>query len=453
VWQAVCAEGDVQRVRAQGERSEEAKARRVRIEVAAQVIDDVERDYLMQVVASGRYAAGLWTERFEREFAAWWGVRSCLLVNSGSSANLLAMSALMSPALGDRALKPGDEVITAACGFPTTVNPIVQNGLVPVFIDCELETYNAKLGALAAAVGPRTRAVILAHTLGNPFDAAHVAEFCHVRGLFFIEDCCDASGATWQGQKVGTFGDLATVSFYPAHHMSMGEGGAVLSGTRFRKIVESYRDWGRDCWCAPGCDDTCGKRLGWQLGSLPEGYDHKYTYAHRGYNLKATEFQAALGCAQLQKVDGFILQRRRNMAELWTMLDNAVSWLGLPTWSWPDWSPFGLPLRVLPGAPMTRDALCAYLWSHGIATRLLFAGNITRHPAYADVNYRMVGELRNSDEVMNSVFWVGVHPGLGVKELQYVAEALRETKPMAAVEIEHQDREATESPAPILAPG
>lgn len=400
----------------------------MRVEVAAQVIDDVERDYLMQVVASGRYAAGPWTERFEREFASWWGVRSCLLVNSGSSANLLAVSALMSPALGDRALVAGDEVITAACGFPTTVNPIVQNGLVPVFIDCELETYNANLAALESAVSSRTRGLILAHTLGNPFDARRVAEFCRERNLWFIEDCCDAVGATWDGQRVGTFGDLATVSFYPAHHMSMGEGGAVLSGTRFRKIVESYRDWGRDCWCAPGCDDTCGKRLGWQLGSLPEGYDHKYTYAHRGYNLKATEFSAALGCAQLQKVDGFIRKRRENAWDLRRLLKD-ISWLAVPRGlSHPGHekgsSPFGLPLRVLPGAPMTRDALCAYLWSKGIATRLLFAGNITRHPAYADVNYRVVGELRNSDEVMNSVFWVGVHPGLGATELQYVAETL-----------------------------
>ena len=396
----------------------------MRVEVAQQITDHVEADYLSQVVASGRYAAGPWTERFEREFAAWWGVRSCLLVNSGSSANLLAISALMSPALGDRALKPGDEVITTACGFPTTVNPIVQNGLVPVFIDCELETYNADCSLLEAACGPRTRALILAHTLGNPFDAAAVAAFCRDRGLWFIEDCCDAVGATWNGQRVGTFGDLSTVSFYPAHHMSMGEGGAVLSGTRFRKIVESYRDWGRDCWCPCGEDNTCGKRLDWQLGTLPHGYDHKYTYAHRGYNLKATEFSAALGCAQLQKVDGFIAKRRENAGMLWMMLMQRVPWLRRPWVNTNHWSPFGLPLRVLPEAPMTRDALCAYLWSHGIATRLLFAGNITRHPAYADVNYRIVGELRNSDEVMNSVFWVGVHPGLGVEELTYVAETL-----------------------------
>jgi CDP-6-deoxy-D-xylo-4-hexulose-3-dehydrase len=395
----------------------------MRVEVAQQITDHVEADYLSQVVASGRYAAGPWTARFEREFADWWGVRSCLLVNSGSSANLLAISALMSPALGDRALKPGDEVITAACGFPTTVNPIVQNGLVPVFIDCELETYNADLSQLEAALGPRSRAVILAHTLGNPYDAGRLKSFCDEHDLFFIEDCCDAVGATWAGQRVGTFGDLSTVSFYPAHHMSMGEGGAVLSGTRFRKIVESYRDWGRDCWCAPGCDDTCGKRLGWQLGTLPEGYDHKYTYAHRGYNLKATEFSAALGCAQLRKVDGFIEKRQENAGHLRMWIDKRVPWLKVPAWSnWASW--FGLPLRVMPGAPMTRDALCAYLWSHGIATRLLFAGNITRHPAYADVNYRVVGELRNSDEVMNSVFWIGVHPGLGVAELQYVAETL-----------------------------
>lgn len=398
----------------------------MRVEVAKQIIDNVERDYLLQVVASGRYAAGPWTERFEREFASWWGVRSCLLMNSGSSANLLAVSALMSPALGDRALVAGDEVITAACGFPTTVNPIVQNGLVPVFIDCELETYNARLEVLEEARSPRTRGVMLAHTLGNPFDAARVRAFCRMHGLWFIEDCCDAVGATWEGQSVGTFGDLATVSFYPAHHMSMGEGGAVLSGTRFRKIVESYRDWGRDCWCCPNESGTCGKRQGWQLGTLPFGYDHKYTYAHRGYNMKATEFQAALGCAQLQKVDHFITKRFKNFVWLCDAL-SAIPWLALPQDNGNrGQSPFGLPLRVLPNAPMTRDELCAYLWSKGIATRLLFAGNITRHPAYADVNYRVVGELRNSNEVMNSVFWVGVHPGLGAEELRYIAQTLQE---------------------------
>lgn len=385
------------------------------------------------VAASGRWAGGLKTAEFEAAFASWWGIRECVLCNSGSSANLLAVSALTSPALGERRLRAGDEVITAACGFPTTVNPIVQNGLLPVFIDCELETYNADLSALEAAWSPRTKAVILAHTLGNPYDVARVRRFCDERGLWLIEDCCDAVGSTWNMQPVGTFGDFATVSFYPAHHLSMGEGGAVLTKSPLlRKIVESFRDWGRDCWCAPGCDDTCGKRLGWSLGTLPAGYDHKYTYAHRGFNLKATEFQAAIGLEQLKRLDGFIEKRRENATNLYYALQ-PVRWLTRPGWSDDGlWSPFGLPLRVLPNAPMTRDELCRHLWSKGIATRLLFAGNLTRHPAYEDVAYRVIGELRNSDTVMNDVFWVGVHPGLGVEELTYVADTLAACTSVAA---------------------
>ena len=403
------------------------------VAVAQQVWGPEEIDAVTAVAASGRWAAGTKTAEFERQFAAWWGIRECVLVNSGSSANLLALSALTSPSLGERRLKPGDEVITAACGFPTTVNPIVQNGLVPVFIDCELETYNADLGNLPAVPSDRTRAVILAHTLGNPFDAARVRRYCDDHGLWFVEDCCDAVGATWEGRGVGTFGDLATVSFYPAHHLSMGEGGAVLTKSpALRKIVESFRDWGRDCWCAPNCDNTCGKRQGWSLGTLPQGYDHKYTYAHRGYNLKATEFQAALGLEQLKRLDGFIEKRRMNIVELIYRIQT-INWLQYPK-AIPGGSvsPFGLPLRVLPNAPMTRDDLCAYLWSKKIATRLLFAGNLTRHPAYSDVTFRVVGDLMNSDTVMRDVFWLGVHPGLGEAELRYVAETLAACTSVAA---------------------
>ena len=395
------------------------------VAVAQQVWGVEEVDAVTAVAASGRWAAGLKTAEFEREFARWWGVRECVLVNSGSSANLLALSALTSPSLGERALKPGNEVITAACGFPTTVNPIVQNGLVPVFIDCELETYNVQLSALEAAVGPRTKAIILAHTLGNPFDADRVRRFAEMHGLWFIEDCCDAVGAAWGGKPVGTFGAVATCSFYPAHHLSMGEGGAVLTKSpALRKIVESFRDWGRDCWCAPGCDDTCGKRLGWQLGSLPAGYDHKYTYAHRGYNLKATEFQAAVGLEQLKRLDGFIFARKGNFEALYVALQR-LPWLALPRWNFAgEWSPFGLPLRVT--SDVSRETIIRHLWEKKIATRLLFAGNLTRHPAYADVAFRVVGELRNSDTVMSTVFWVGVHPGLGEHELAYVAKTLAE---------------------------
>lgn len=404
--------------------------------VAQQIWGAEEIDAVTAVAASGRWAGGLKTAEFERAFARWWGVRECVLTNSGSSANLLALSALTSPALGDRRLVAGDEVITAACGFPTTVNPIVQNGLVPVFVDCELETYNAQIEALERAVMPRSRAVILAHVLGNPFDAGAVREFCDRHGLWFIEDCCDAVGATWAGRPVGTFGDLATVSFYPAHHMSMGEGGAVLTKSPLlRKIVESFRDWGRDCWCAPGCDDTCGKRMGWQLGDLPAGYDHKYSYAHRGYNLKATEFQAALGLEQLKRVDGFIEKRRENAGVLGLFIGSRQNMFARPLWKWQgmkfEASPFGYPLRVLPGGP-SRDDVVRYLWSKKIATRLIFAGNLTRHPAYQGVEYRVSGDLRNSDVVMRDVFWVGVHPGLGVDELTYVADTLASCASVAA---------------------
>jgi CDP-6-deoxy-D-xylo-4-hexulose-3-dehydrase len=373
-------------------------------------------------LTTGRYAA-----RFETEFARWFGIRECVLVNSGSSANLCALMALTSPALGERRLRPGDEVITAAAGFPTTVNPIVQAGCVPVFVDSELRTYNADLSQFERALSPRTRAVILAHTLGSPYDAQAVHDFCRAHDLWMIEDTCDAVGATWHGRQVGTFGDLATVSFYPAHHMTMGEGGAVmLRSPRLRKIVESIRDWGRDCWCAPGKDNTCGKRFDWQLGDLPHGYDHKYTYSHLGYNLKLTDMQAAVGVAQLEKVDGFIAARRRNALRLSERLAR-VSWLALPadpdggSSSW-----FGYPIRVLPGAPVDRNTLVQRLNDRKIGTRLLFAGNLVRQPAYANVAYRVVGDLPNADIIMNDVFWVGTFPGLGDAEIDFVARAIVE---------------------------
>jgi CDP-6-deoxy-D-xylo-4-hexulose-3-dehydrase len=373
-------------------------------------------------LTTGRYA-----KEFERDFARWFGIRECVLVNSGSSANLVAITALTDESLGDRRLRPGDEVITAAAGFPTTVNPIVQNGCVPVFIDSELTTYNADLGRLEAALSPRTKAVILAHTLGNPYDAARVAEFCRAHGLWMIEDTCDALGATWNGAQVGTFGDLATVSFYPAHHMTMGEGGAVMMRSpALRKIVESVRDWGRDCWCESGKDNTCGKRFDWQLGDLPHGYDHKYTYSRIGYNLKLTDMQAAIGVAQLRKVDGFIARRREN-AELLAELLQPIDVLELPgefpggRSSW-----FGYPIRVKPGAPISRNDLCARLNDRKIGTRLVFAGNLTRQPAYAGVTFRTIGELPVADTIMNDVFWVGTYPGLDREAIGYIADAIRE---------------------------
>jgi CDP-6-deoxy-D-xylo-4-hexulose-3-dehydrase len=373
-------------------------------------------------LTTGRYAA-----RFETEFARWFGIRECVLVNSGSSANLCALMALTSPALEERRLLPGDEVITAAAGFPTTVNPIVQAGCVPVFVDSELRTYNADLSQFEHALSPRTRAVMMAHTLGNPYDAQAVHDFCRAHDLWMIEDTCDAVGATWQGRQVGTFGDLATVSFYPAHHMTMGEGGAVMMRSpKLRKIVESIRDWGRDCWCAPGKENTCGKRFDWQLGQLPHGYDHKYTYSHLGYNLKLTDMQAAIGVAQLEKVDGFIAARRRNARRLSDRLAG-VSWLALPaepasgSSSW-----FGYPIRVLPGAPVDRNTLVRRLTDRKIQTRLLFAGNLVHQPAYADVTYRAIGSLSNADTIMNDVFWVGTFPGLGDAEVDFVARAIVE---------------------------
>ncbi|MFB3813487.1 MAG: lipopolysaccharide biosynthesis protein RfbH [Terriglobales bacterium] len=371
-------------------------------------------------LTTGRFAA-----EFEREFARFIGVRSAILVNSGSSANLLALAALTSPKLGERALKPGDEVITVAAGFPTTVNPIVQCGLLPVFVDIEVPTYNVDVKQLEPALSPRTRGITLAHTLGNPFNVAAVTEFARKHNLWLIEDCCDAVGATYAGRNVGTFGDLATVSFYPAHHITMGEGGAVLTNAPLlTTLVESFRDWGRDCWCEPGRDNTCGKRFDWQLGALPRGYDHKYTYSHIGYNLKATDMQAAVGVAQLKKLPAFIAARRRNFAALKTGLKDLEHFLLLPeptANSGPSW--FGFPVMVRPEAPFTRSQIVHYLEERKIATRLLFGGNLTRQPAYHNVKFRVAGELTNTDLVMDRLFWIGVYPGLTAEMLDYVIAA------------------------------
>jgi CDP-6-deoxy-D-xylo-4-hexulose-3-dehydrase len=370
-------------------------------------------------LTTGRFAA-----QFERRFARVFGLRHAMLVNSGSSANLAALSCLTSPSLGSRRLRPGDEVITVAAGFPTTVNPIVQNQMVPVFVDVTIPTYDIDVRQLESARSERTRAVMLAHTLGNPFDLAAVQDFAQRHKLWLVEDCCDAVGATYRGKHVGTFGDLATVSFYPAHHIAMGEGGCVLTNRGpLKKLVESFRDWGRDCWCEPGKDNTCGKRFGWQLGDLPCGYDHKYTYSHVGYNLKLTDMQAAVGVAQLDKLPAFIAARRRNFQTLYDGLRDLEDYFVLPEatpGSEPSW--FGFPLAVRPGAPFTRDEVVRHLEGHKISTRLLFSGNLVRQPAYQDVTYRAVGDLANSDFVMTQVFWIGVYPGLSDAMLQYVIE-------------------------------
>jgi CDP-6-deoxy-D-xylo-4-hexulose-3-dehydrase len=397
------------------------------VPVSGKVFDAAEMRLLVDAsldfwLTTGRYAA-----RFEREFAAWMGVRDCSLVNSGSSANLCAVSALTSAKLGDRRLVPGDEAITVAAGFPTTVNPILQNGLVPVFIDVTIPTYNVDVTQLEAAISPRTRAIVLAHTLGNPFDIAAVSEFARQHKLWLIEDCCDAVGSTYQGRRAGTSGDLATVSFYPAHHITMGEGGAVLTNQPLlRTLVESFRDWGRDCWCDPGCDNTCGKRFDWQLGELPSGYDHKYTYGHIGYNLKLTDMQAAVGVAQLEKLDGFIASRRENFARLREGLRELEEFFVLPeatAGSDPAW--FGFPIAVRPDAPFSRNQVTRYLEDRKIATRLLFGGNLIRQPAYQGQTFRVVGNLKNTDFVMDQVFWIGLYPGIQGQMLEYMVDTLR----------------------------
>lgn len=396
--------------------------------VSGKVFDHREMSLLVESALDFWLTTGRFAQEFEQRFAQWMGVKHCLLVNSGSSANLLALSALTSPELGDRRLQPGDEVITVAAGFPTTVNPIFHNQLVPVFVDVHLPTYNLDTEQLAAALSPRTKAIMLAHTLGNPFNLEAVMAFAQQHHLWVIEDNCDAVGSLYQGQKTGTFGDLATVSFYPAHHLTMGEGGAVLtSNSRLKRIVESLRDWGRSCWCAPGKDNTCGKRFGWRMGDLPAGYDHKYTYSHVGYNLKMTDMQAAVGCAQLDKLPDFVAQRRHNFRFLQQQLSDLQNYLTLPIAtanSEPSW--FGFPILVNENAPFSRNQLVQYLETKGIGSRLLFGGNLVRQPAYRDLNYRVVNRLSNSDRVMEQVFWVGVFPGLTEEMLFYLAATIRE---------------------------
>ncbi len=372
-------------------------------------------------LTTGRFAA-----QFERRFAQVMSARHAMLCNSGSSANLLAVSALTSPALDGRALRPGDEVITVAAGFPTTVNPIFQNGLVPVFVDVDLPSYGIDVAQLEAARSAKTRAIIVAHTLGNPYDIGAVSEFARQHGLFLIEDCCDAVGATFDGKSVGTFADLATVSFYPAHHITMGEGGCVLAHTpKFKRIVESFRDWGRDCWCDPGKENTCGKRFGWQFGSLPQGYDHKYTYSHVGYNLKLTDMQAAVGVAQLDRLEEFVAARRANYTYLRARLaglEDVLEFASVHPKANPSW--FGFPMRVREEAGFDRNALVRFLEGRKIATRLLFGGNLTRQPAYRDREFRVVGDLARTDQVMRGTLWIGCYPGLTREMLDYVGDSI-----------------------------
>jgi len=396
------------------------------VPVSGKVFDGQDVRSLVDASLDFWLTAGRFTREFEPRFAAYMGHRHALLVNSGSSANLLALTALTSPQLGDRRLKPGDEVITCAAGFPTTVNPILQNQLVPVFLDVHIPSYNMDLSRLEEAIGPRTRAIFLAHTLGNPFDLDRLMEVARRHHLWVIEDCCDAVGAKYQGRMAGTFGDLATVSFYPAHHITMGEGGAVLtSNPRLAKIAESFRDWGRDCWCEPGCDNTCKKRFDWQLGELPHGYDHKFTYSHIGYNLKATDMQAAVGLSQMEKLAGFIQRRQENFAYLHALLRPLEEFLILPEslpGAEPSW--FGFPITLREEAPCGRPAMIAALDGQRIGTRLLFGGNLLRQPAYQGIGCRVVGGLDQADVVMERTFWVGVYPGLTRPMLDHVAATI-----------------------------
>ena len=397
------------------------------IPVSGKVLDAEDISYLVDASLDGWLTSGRFTEEFQRELAQYIGTRHALFVNSGSSANLVALSSLTSPKLGARALKTGDEVVTVAMGFPTTVNPIIQNNLKPVLVDVNVETLDAIDSSLEEAIGPRTKAIMMAHTLGNPFNLNLVRELCEKRELWLIEDSCDALGSTYNGQRTGSFGDLATISFYPAHHITTGEGGAVLvKSPLVKKQAESFRDWGRDCYCETGHDNTCQKRFGWKLGELPEGYDHKYIYSHIGYNLKATDIQAALGVSQLKKLDFFIKRRKENFEILkrgLTGVDGIL--LTKPTEnSDPSW--FGFPITLDPQHPVNREELLRFLDSRKIGTRLMFAGNITRQPAYSGIDFKIVGNLVNSDIVMKRSFWIGVYPGLSQEMLEFVVASIRE---------------------------
>jgi CDP-6-deoxy-D-xylo-4-hexulose-3-dehydrase len=397
------------------------------IPVSGKVLDAEDISYLVDASLDGWLTSGRFTEEFQRELAQYIGTRHALFVNSGSSANLVALSSLTSPKLGARALKTGDEVVTVAMGFPTTVNPIIQNNLKPVLVDVNVETLDAIDSSLEEAIGPRTKAIMMAHTLGNPFNLNLVRELCEKHELWLIEDSCDALGSTYNGQRTGSFGDLATISFYPAHHITTGEGGAVLvKSPLVKKQAESFRDWGRDCYCETGHDNTCQKRFGWKLGELPEGYDHKYIYSHIGYNLKATDIQAALGVSQLKKLDFFIKRRKENFEILkrgLTGVDGIL--LTKPTEnSDPSW--FGFPITLDPQHPVNREELLRFLDSRKIGTRLMFAGNITRQPAYSGIDFKIVGNLVNSDIVMKRSFWIGVYPGLSQEMLEFVVASIRE---------------------------
>ena len=395
---------------------------------SGKVIGATELQYMVDASLDGWLTTGRFNDQFEKELADFIGVKNLITVNSGSSANLVAFATLTSTKLGDRAIKKGDEVIGVAAGFPTTVNPIVQFGAIPVFVDVDLKTHNVNVDLIEAAITPKTKAIMLAHTLGNPYNLNKVKELCNEYNLWLIEDCCDALGAKYDGKHVGTFGDIATCSFYPAHHITMGEGGAVFTNNSdLIAIAESFRDWGRDCYCKPGCDDTCGKRFDQQLGDLPQGYDHKYTYSHLGYNLKISDMQAACGLAQLKRLPEFIKKRNSNFLYLSGRLSTLSDFIELtvPTEnSTPSW--FGFPITVKGDSGVSRVDLIKYLDQNKIGTRLLFAGNLTRQPYFKDIEYRVVGKLVNTDVTMHQTLWLGIYPGIGKDQLDFITEKMEE---------------------------
>ena len=398
------------------------------VPVSGKVIGAKELQLMVEASLDGWLTTGRFNAAFEERLAKYLGVKYLITVNSGSSANLVAFSALTSPRLGDRAIKPGDEVIGVAAGFPTTVNPILQFGAVPVFVDIDLATHNIDPTLIEAAIGPKTKAIMLAHSLGNPFNLDVVTALCKKHGLWLVEDCCDALGSTYDGKLVGTFGDIGTLSFYPAHHITMGEGGAVFTNNAELKLIaESFRDWGRDCYCAPGKDNTCNRRFCWKLGELPEGYDHKYTYSHLGYNLKISDMQAACALAQMDRVEEFVEARKRNFNYLKDRLKSCSDFLELPEAtpkSDPSW--FGFLALLKPESGVKRVDLLSYLDQNKIGTRLLFAGNLARQPYMIGRNFRISGSLTNTDVVMNQAFWLGVYPGLGTEHLDYIVSKLEE---------------------------
>lgn len=395
---------------------------------SGKVVGTKERQLMVEASLDAWLTTGRFNDEFQKRLSSYIGVKHLLTTVSGSAANLLALTALTSPKLGLRQLKPGDEVITVAAGFPTTVNPVIQNGLIPVFVDVNIPTYNIDPTLIEAAVSDKTKAIMIAHTLGNPFDLKEVRRVADKYNLWLIEDCCDALGTTYDGKMVGTYGDIGTVSFYPAHHITMGEGGAVFTqSSELYKIIESYRDWGRDCYCGPGEDNTCGKRFDQQFGTLPHGYDHKYTYSHLGYNLKITDMQAACGLAQMDRVEGLVQSRKDNFEYLKAGLVNCREFIQLPEAtrnSDPSW--FGFPITLNESAGVSRNELIKFLDESKIGTRLLFAGNLTRQPYFENVEYRVVGELTNTDRIMNQTFWIGIYPGLNTEHLDFVISKFEE---------------------------